>query len=106
MFHGYQYDPKMLKAQRAAHALDWAAVHHRGDAVPYPILVKVIGGYERAPKLKSPEVESLRGSLSRIRKILLTQYDRGLVVVPGLAARATHYRLKELETVTNHKKEE
>jgi hypothetical protein len=90
LFHGYRHDPKMLKPYRIAHALDWAAIHHKAEPMPYNLLLKAIEGYDgRTPSLKSKEVESMRNSMHRAREILRVQYNRGLVTVPGIGVRAT-----------------
>jgi hypothetical protein len=88
-FKSYRHDPKQSKPERMAHALDWAAVHHKGEAVPYNTLLKAIEGYSQMPRLKTKEVEHVRHSMSRVRGILLSKYNRGLVPMPGIGARAT-----------------
>lgn len=88
-FKGYHHDSHMTIPERAAHALDWAAAHNRGQVVPYNILLKAAMGYSRTPRLQTQEVEQLRTKMSRVRQILEKTYGRALVSVPGIGVRAT-----------------
>lgn len=89
LLRNYRHDAKLSKPYRTAHALDWASIHLKGQAIPYNNLLKAIEGYASMPRLNTLEVNRLRNSMTRVREILRVKYDRALVIVPGIGARAT-----------------
>ena len=88
-FKGYDYVAAQSKPQRTAHALYWAREKFPMQLVAVNVLCKAINGYKQMPRLGTKEVEDLRNTLGRVRKILHETYGCGLHVVPGLGIRAT-----------------
>jgi hypothetical protein len=85
----YEVDQGLSKVQRAAHFLNWSALHHPGTYVPFNELLRSIQGYERKPQLKSEEVEHLRKNGSAIKKALWENYKREVISLPGVGIRAS-----------------
>src|ERR1035437_10083710 len=85
----FDADFKLSIPNRAAQYLDWAAKNYPHQYTPYNLMCQALMGYERTPKLSNGEVERLRSSSGRIRKILVEKFGRDLVVQPGLGPRAT-----------------
>ena len=74
--------------RRAAHFFDWAAANYPYHWVRWNWALQAILGQARTPKEDSHAVQNLRGSSSRIRQILQTEYLRDFTVAKGLGARA------------------
>lgn len=85
------YKPTMegTLVDRVSHFLDWAAVHCKMQYFQPNILCKVVNNYSHTPRLDNKEVETVRGSMSRIRKKLRTKYKRELHNKQGMGVRAT-----------------
>ena len=83
------YDrPDIEASNRAgAHFFNWAAQHHPHKVVPWNVVF--FGIYGKRKGLKSKEVELLRGKSSAIRAALQEDYERTLLTIKGLGARAT-----------------
>jgi hypothetical protein len=97
-FKDYDPDMKASLVQRAANALDWAANNFPRQLVPYNILLKTIMGFGHTPRLGGNNVEELRSSMSRVRRVLRIKYGKGLVSEPGAGVRATVDSTDQLRT--------
>lgn len=82
-------DAKLTIPARAAALLDWAAEHYPMQFVAYNVLLKGVMGYGKMPRLDTKEVEQLRAKITRIREILMSDFGRELVTMPGSGCRAT-----------------
>lgn len=76
---GYTPDFKMSLSRRAAHYLDWSAIHQPLIFTPFNVILKAVLGQEATPNPKSKAVEQFRRSLSTTKKILLKDYGRELI---------------------------
>jgi len=85
----YPLDEKLSMPKRIAHCLDWCAQECPNQYVPFQILLKAVMGYGKTPNANSKEVEGLRSKWTPVRRILLEQYQRDLVVERGVGVRAT-----------------
>jgi len=85
----YRFDPKLSKAERIAHFLDWMAKKFPGIPVPANLITKAIYGYGKKPRMGTEEVLSVQGCAGSARNILRKQYNRGLLVVRNEGMRAT-----------------
>lgn len=85
----YSPNIKDTLVRRGAHFLDWAAKHFPRQFIPYNLAYAAVMGIDRMPILSSREVETFRGTTARIRKVLIGEYGRELVTMPGTGFRAT-----------------
>lgn len=85
----YEFEKEMSQTKRIAHFLDWAAVNMPKEFLQYNVVLKAINGYKHLPRLETKEVEFVRTAISRVRKVLLADYKRGTVTMPGVGVRAT-----------------
>lgn len=85
----YPRDEKLSIPRRVAHCLNWCADHCPLQYVPFHILLKAIMGYARTPQPDSKEVLALRQKWTPVRKILVREYRRDLVVERTVGVRAT-----------------
>lgn len=86
----YALDKTLSMPRRIAHCLDWCAGVSPQQYVPFQLLLKAVMGYGKTPNMNSKEIEQLRRRWTSVRKILLSQYKRDLVIERGIGARATH----------------
>lgn len=85
----YKVNLEMSKTHRVAHFLDWAATNMPSQYHQYNVIVRVINGYRHTPKIGSKEVEQIRNCMSRVQKILRSEYNRGYHSMPSVGVRAT-----------------
>ena len=85
----YTPDVEASIPRRLALFLVWAARKYPKRAISLPLAAKVVMILGRTPPIDGKEVQRLRGSISAARKILLSEYSRGLINVPGAGLRAT-----------------
>lgn len=80
-FTGYRAPQEELTvSQRAAHFLDWAAVHAPYVAVTYPQLVKIVMQLPKSPAETSTDVlHFIRNRVSGTKSVLLRKYKRTLI---------------------------
>ena len=87
--YNYSVDTTQGLNWRLASFLNWAAEELPGRAIPYQQVAKIVLVKPRMPTADGPEVRQIKSASGRARRILLTQYKRGLVSIPGMGIRAT-----------------
>jgi hypothetical protein len=87
--NAYSFVPTMSRTRRIAHFLDWAAKHLPREVHQFNTIAKAVNGFGHLPRLDSKESALIQGVASAVRKVLLTDYKRGMVSVRGLGIRAT-----------------
>jgi hypothetical protein len=85
----YVLDLKLSMTRRIAHFLDWAAVNRPKEFIPYNEILKNVQGYRTLPRLANKEIDVVKSAMSRVRKVLHEEYNRGLLSSPGSGVRAT-----------------
>jgi hypothetical protein len=86
---GYSTNQELTNVRRAADFLDWFAQRYPEQFVQYNVLYRAIMGFARTPRIDSIDVDRLRKSLSRTKKLLNANYGRGMIRVRSLGVRAT-----------------
>lgn len=82
-------DTKLSLSARTAQALNYAAETAPGVIVPYNVLLQMVMGYGKQPRLNTEEVDKLRSRMTAVAKILHEKYGRGKHSIPGVGVRAT-----------------
>jgi hypothetical protein len=85
----FKVDLNQSLVRRAAQVLNWAAKSLPGRPVSYQLLTKIVLALPRTPKEESADVISIMRKTSKIRDVLMNDYQRGLVSHPGHGIRAT-----------------
>lgn len=85
----YTCPQELSMPKRIAHCLDWCAKECPNQYVTLQILLKSVMGFSKVPNVNSKEVIGLRSKWTPVRKILLDQYRRDLVIERGIGVRAT-----------------
>jgi hypothetical protein len=85
----YQVDPKEATSRRLAHFLLWAAERWPRRPIELQVAARIVLILSRTPTLDGKEVHRLLGVVNVARKILITEYKRGLIRVEGRGIRAT-----------------
>jgi hypothetical protein len=86
----FKFDATQPISRRIAACLDWSAKECPGQFLQPQLLVKAVMGYARTPNLQSKEVEQVKSRWQQVRKILLSEYERDLVIERGVGSRATY----------------
>lgn len=81
-----------------AHFLDWAAKHHPNQFVSWGTVTRIATGRSSTPRESSQDVKSIRRSASRVRRLLITDYNREMENLPGVGVRATTGSLDVIKT--------
>lgn len=79
----------MTVPQKAAYVLNYCAIHYPYKMVAYNILLQMVTGQDKQPRLKTKEVLDLQSRMTAATKILHEKYGRGKHYLPGVGVRAT-----------------
>ena len=75
--------------RQIAHFLDWAAQHMPKRLIPYNLIVKAVRQLRTTPRDNNKDIATFKSAMSRAKKVLLEEYNRGYHSKPGLGVRAT-----------------
>lgn len=85
----YRLDTTMKIPARVAHFLDFAADKWPHRPIPYNVLLMFVMGYDRVPSMTDSDINHLKNSMQRAKKVLHETYNRGLIPERGLGVRAS-----------------
>lgn len=85
----YETNLKLPIAQRVAHFLDWAVKYRPYEFIAYNELTREVLGYGHTPRPNHQDVKLVKGAVSRSKKILFEQYNRGQLSKRSVGVRAT-----------------
>lgn len=88
-FIDHVLDTKLTIPARVAQALDYGAKTAPGAIIAYNVLLQMVMGFAKQPRLGTEEVLRLRSKMTAATKILNEKYGRGKHAIPGVGVRAT-----------------
>lgn len=97
-------DLKLTIPARIAQALDYGAETAPGTIIPYNVLLQMVMGFAKLPRLGSEDVDRLRGKMTSAARVLHEKYGRGKHSIPGVGVRATFSDADRLTTEVPRKK--
>ena len=85
----YRLDTRMKFPARIAHFLDFCACKWPHRPIPANVVLMYVMGYDRLPSMNDSDIEHLKNSMPRAKKVLHDVYNRGLINERGIGYRAS-----------------